>query len=80
MIVAPVHYLRPFLGANESVWIEAEAEAEAEIGLVRAAVTVIYVLQLYDDDVSSGEGRIQNPGGYFRAMVLGQSRQDRLGR
>jgi replication initiation protein RepC len=30
---------------------------------------VIYVLQLYDDDVSSGEGRIKNPGGYFRAMT-----------
>ncbi|ANY82687.1 replication protein C (plasmid) [Microvirga ossetica] len=64
-IVAAGRYLRGSLGANESAW----NEAVAEIGLVRAAVTVIYVLQLYDDDVSSGEGRIKNPGGYFRAMA-----------
>ena len=64
-LVAAGRYLRPSLGANESAW----NEAVAEIGLVRAAVTVIYVLQLYDDDVSSGEGRIRNPGGYFRAMA-----------
>jgi replication initiation protein RepC len=64
-IAAAGRYLRASLSANESAW----NEAVAEIGLVRAAVTVIYVLQLYDDDVSSGEGRIKNPGGYFRAMA-----------
>jgi replication initiation protein RepC len=64
-VVAAGRYLRASLSANESAW----NEAVAEIGLVRAAVTVIYVLQLYDDDVSSGEGRIKNPGGYFRAMA-----------
>ncbi|WP_457094228.1 plasmid replication protein RepC [Microvirga sp. P5_D2] len=64
-IVAAGRYLRASLSANESAW----NEAVADIGLVRAAVTVIYVLQLYDDDVSSGEGRIKNPGGYFRAMA-----------
>ena len=48
-IVAAGRYLRASLGANESAW----TEAVAEIGLVRAAVTVIYVLQLYDDDVSN---------------------------
>ncbi|KLK91677.1 replication protein C [Microvirga vignae] len=64
-IVAAGRYLRASLSANESAW----NEAVAEIGLVRAAVTVIYVLQLYDADVSSGEGRIKNPGGYFRAMA-----------
>ena len=64
-LVAAGRYLRASLSANESAW----TEAVAEIGLVRAAVTVIYVLQLYDDDVSSGEGRIKNPGGYFRAMA-----------
>jgi replication initiation protein RepC len=64
-LVAAGRYLRASLSANESAW----NEAVAEIGLVRAAVTVIYVLQLYDDDVSSGEGRIKNPGGYFRAMA-----------
>jgi replication initiation protein RepC len=64
-IVAAGRYLRASLSANESAW----NEAVADIGLVRAAITVIYVLQLYDDDVSSGEGRIKNPGGYFRAMA-----------
>jgi replication initiation protein RepC len=64
-IVAAGRYLRASLGANESAW----NEAVASIGPVKAAVTVIYVLQLYDDDVSSGEGRIKNPGGYFRAMA-----------
>jgi replication initiation protein RepC len=64
-LVAAGRYLRASLSANESAW----NEAVAEIGLVRAAVTVIYVLQLYDDDVSRGEGRIKNPGGYFRAMA-----------
>jgi replication initiation protein RepC len=64
-IVAAGRYLRASLGANESAW----NEAVAEIGPIKAAVTVIYVLQLYDDDASSGEGRIKNPGGYFRAMT-----------
>jgi replication initiation protein RepC len=64
-LVAAGRYLRASLSANESAW----NEAVAEIGPVRAAVTVIYVLQLYDDDVSNGEGRIKNPGGYFRAMA-----------
>ena len=64
-IVGAGRYLRASLGAHESAW----NEAVAEIGPVRAASTVIYVLQLYDDDVSSGEGRIKNPGGYFRAMA-----------
>jgi replication initiation protein RepC len=32
---------------------------------------VIYVLQLYEDDVAKngGESRIKNPGGYFRALT-----------
>jgi replication initiation protein RepC len=64
-IVGAGRYLRASLGAHESAW----NEAVAEIGPVRAASTVIYVLQLYDDDVSSGECRIKNPGGYFRAMA-----------
>jgi replication initiation protein RepC len=64
-VVAAGRYLRASLGANESAW----NEAVSDIGLVKAAVTVIYVLQLYDDDVSSGHGRIKNPGGYFRAMA-----------
>ena len=65
-IVAAGRYLRASLGRNESAW----TEAVAEIGLVRAAVTVIYVLQLYEDDVAERrEGRIKNPGGYFRAMA-----------
>lgn len=64
-LVAAGRYLRASLGAHESAW----SEAIAEIGLIKAAITAIYVLQIYDDDVASGESRIKNPGGYFRAMT-----------
>jgi replication initiation protein RepC len=64
-VVAAGRYLRASLGAHESAW----NEAVAEIGLIKTAITVIYVLQIYDDDVASGESRIKNPGGYFRAMT-----------
>ncbi|MFC1456587.1 plasmid replication protein RepC [Microvirga arabica] len=66
-IVSAGRYLRASLGAHESAW----AEAVEEVGPVRAAIAVIYVLQLYEDDAAKngGESRIKNPGGYFRAMV-----------
>jgi replication initiation protein RepC len=64
-LVGAGRYLRASLGAHESAW----NEAVAEIGPVGAATAVIYVLQLYDDDVSSGTQKIRNPGGYFRAFV-----------
>lgn len=64
-IVVAGRYLRASLGAHESAW----NEAVGDIGPVAAAVAVIYVLQLYDDDVSTGGTRIRNPGGYFRALV-----------
>jgi replication initiation protein RepC len=66
-IVSAGRYLRASLGAHESAW----AEAVEDIGTVRAAIAVIYVLQLYDDDVAKngGESRIKNPGGYFRALT-----------
>ncbi|WP_445505345.1 plasmid replication protein RepC [Microvirga sp. G4-2] len=64
-LVGAGRYLRASLGAHESAW----NEAVAEIGPVGAAAAVIYVLQLYDDDVSSGLQKIRNPGGYFRALV-----------
>ena len=64
-LVGAGRYLRASLGAHESAW----TEAVAEIGPVSAAAAVIYVLQLYDDDVSSGLQKIRNPGGYFRALV-----------
>ncbi|WP_114948029.1 plasmid replication protein RepC [Microvirga calopogonii] len=66
-IVAAGRYLRASLGAHESAW----AEAVEEIGTVRAAIAVIYTLQLYEDDVArnGGESRIKNPGGYFRALI-----------
>jgi replication initiation protein RepC len=64
-LVGAGRYLRASLGAHESAW----NEAVAEIGPVGAAAAVIYVLQLYDDDVSSGTQKIRNPGGYFRALV-----------
>jgi replication initiation protein RepC len=66
-IVSAGRYLRASLGAHESAW----AEAVEDIGPVRAAVAVIYVLQLYEDDAAKngGESRIKNPGGYFRALT-----------
>jgi replication initiation protein RepC len=66
-IVSAGRYLRAALGAHESAW----AEAVEDIGTVRAAIAVIYVLQLYEDDVAKngGESRIKNPGGYFRALT-----------
>jgi len=64
-LVGAGRYLRASLGAHESAW----NEAVADIGPVGAAVAVLYVLQLYEDDVSSGSSRIKNPGGYFRALV-----------
>lgn len=64
-VVAAGRYLRASLGAHESAW----NEAVAEIGLIKTAIAVIYVLQIYDDDVASGESRIKNPGGYFRSMT-----------
>ncbi|WP_114947622.1 plasmid replication protein RepC [Microvirga calopogonii] len=66
-IVSAGRYLRASLGANESAW----TEAVEGIGTVRAAIAVIYTLQLYDDDLAKngGESRIKNPGGYYRALV-----------
>jgi replication initiation protein RepC len=66
-IVSAGRYLRASLGAHESAW----AEAVEDIGTVRAAIAVIYVLQLYEDDAAKngGESRIKNPGGYFRALT-----------
>jgi replication initiation protein RepC len=66
-IVSAGRYLRAALGAHESAW----AEAVEDIGTVRAAISVIYVLQLYEDDIAKngGESRIKNPGGYFRALT-----------
>jgi replication initiation protein RepC len=66
-IVSAGRYLRASLGAHESAW----AEAVEDIGTIRAAIAVIYVLQLYEDDVAKngGESRIKNPGGYFRALT-----------
>ncbi|RAI01713.1 replication protein C [Acuticoccus sediminis] len=60
-------HVRSLLGASETVWIE----AEASIGATQAATSVLYVLQLYEDDLieHGGESRIRNPGGYLRAFV-----------
>jgi replication initiation protein RepC len=42
-----------------------------EIGTVWAAIAVIYVLQLYEDDAARNgrESRSKSPGGYFRALT-----------
>jgi len=64
-LVAAGRFLRASLGAHPSAW----DEAVADIGAIQAATTVMYVLQLYDDDVASGRNRIRNAGGYFRSVV-----------
>jgi replication initiation protein RepC len=64
-VVAAGRFLRASLGAHRSSW----DEAVEEVGAVQAATAVIYVLQLHDDDVSSGRNRIRNAGGYFRSIV-----------
>jgi replication initiation protein RepC len=64
-IVSAGRYLRASLGAHPSTW----DEAARIIGDFSAAAAVIYVLQLYDDDVASGRNRIRNAGGYYRSVV-----------
>ncbi|MBJ6127209.1 plasmid replication protein RepC [Microvirga splendida] len=64
-LVSAGRFLRASLGAHPSAWTEA---VEA-IGAIHAATAVIYVLQLYDDDVSSGKHSIRSPGGYFRSII-----------
>lgn len=57
--------MRGAIGAHESAW----REAVENIGVSRAATAVFLVLQMHDDDVSSGAHRMRNPGGYFRAYA-----------
>jgi replication initiation protein RepC len=64
-VIAAGRFFRASLGAHPNAW----AEAVAEIGATNAAIAVIYVLQLYDDDVSSGKNSIRNPGGYLRSII-----------
>jgi replication initiation protein RepC len=64
-LVSAGRFLRASLGAHPSAW----TEAVEDIGATHAATAVIYVLQLYDDDVSSGKHSIRNPGGYFRSIT-----------
>jgi replication initiation protein RepC len=71
-VVSAGHFLRASLGAHSSTW----GEAVRTIGEISAAAAVIYVLQLYDDDVRSGRNRIQNPGGYYRSIMRMISRGD----
>jgi hypothetical protein len=61
-LVAAGLFLRASLGAHPSVW----TEAMEGLGAIRAATVVIYVLQLYEDDVRNS---IRNAGGYFQSMV-----------
>ncbi|MEE8626304.1 MULTISPECIES: plasmid replication protein RepC [Methylobacterium] len=57
--------LRATIGAHQSAW----AEAREGLGAYEAAILVLIVAQLHDDDVASGQNRIRNPGGYFRRLV-----------
>lgn len=64
-LVAAARFLRGSLGAHESAW----NEAVDAIGPIRAAATLLYVLQIHTDDVASGKNQLLNPGGYFRALA-----------
>jgi replication initiation protein RepC len=64
-IISAGRFLRASLGAHPSAW----TEAVQDIGAIHAATAVIYVLQLYDDDISSGKHSIRNAGGYFRSII-----------
>lgn len=57
--------LRASIGAHPTAW----AEACESVGRLRAAILVLIVAQLHDDEARRGEIRIQNPGGYFRRLV-----------
>lgn len=64
-VIVAGSYLRGSIGASPDAW----NEALKLFGPFKAAVMVLITLQLHEDDVSSGQHRIKNPGGYFRAMV-----------
>jgi replication initiation protein RepC len=57
--------LRSSIGAHHSAW----DEACENLGRNRAAILVLIVAQLQDDDTRRGENRMRNPGGYFRKLV-----------
>jgi replication initiation protein RepC len=63
-LIASARFLRPTIGAHESAW----NEAVAAIGAPAAAVILVMVLQLYEQDAMAETQTIRNPGGYFRAM------------
>jgi replication initiation protein RepC len=64
-LIAAGKFLRGMIGAHESAWLE----ATERIGAAKAALTVVYVMQMHADDTASGAHRIRNPGGYFRALT-----------
>jgi len=69
---APWAAIREALAKSDKADVKAFGET---LGLKKvdlpAGPAVIYVLQLYEDDVAKngGESRIKNPGGYFRALT-----------
>lgn len=64
-VIKAGRFLRASIGAHPSAW----REASDKLGDLRAAVLVLIVLQLVDDDLSTGANRIKNPGGLFRDMA-----------
>lgn len=64
-LIGAARYLRPSIGAHPSAW----QEAEDIIGPERAAILLLYVLQVHTDDVAMGANRINNPGGLFRTLA-----------
>lgn len=57
--------LRSSIGAHPSAW----EEACGHLGRDRAAILVLIVAQLQDDETRRGENCMRNPGGYFRKLV-----------
>ena len=64
-LVAAGRYLRNLIGVDLDAW----SEAVETIGALDAAVLLIYVGQIHDNEAARGVEMIRNPGGYFRALM-----------
>ena len=64
-LVAAGRHLRSSVGVDPDAW----SEAVETIGALDAAVLLIYVRQIHDNEAARGVEMIRNPGGYFRALV-----------
>jgi replication initiation protein RepC len=65
-LVAAAKFLLPFMGGSEAIW----QEGLSTIGPAMTAVATIFVVQRYDDDVTSNRPNgIANPNGVLRSII-----------